>query len=338
MDSLAVKYRPKAFSEVVGQSTTIRILERQIEVKQISNCYLFCGPSGCGKTTLARILATELNGGEGSPIEIDGASNNGVDNVKAIIQEAKERSLDSTYKVYIVDECHAITIQGWNAFLKCLEEPPAYTVFVFCTTDPQKVPDTIKNRVMTFALTRLRPDEIAGRLRAICASEGATGFEGSVDYISKDCGGGMRDAIADLEKVLRLGKGMSMESTLAVLGGYSYDELFSLTDSIVDGDLKKADEALSGIFGRGGDLRRFADRLLGFFLDLAGYCVFKDVKATRIPEAFKAKLDYTTGVEGSIKYFSWLVDKALALKAAVKDDYAADSTISAYVSQMARGV
>ena len=113
---------------------------------------MFSGSSGTGKTTLARIFANKVNEGKGNPIEIDAASNNGVDNVRYITEEAKTRALDAEYKIFIIDECHMITKEGWNAFLKCLEECPKYTMFIFCTTDPQKVPATIQNRVMRFSL------------------------------------------------------------------------------------------------------------------------------------------------------------------------------------------
>ena len=150
MEALAVKYRPKTFEDVVSQNAIIRILRKQIELKQFKNCYLFCGASGCGKTTVARIFANAINQGNGNPIEIDAASNNGVDNVRQLIKTASERSLDSEYKIIIIDECHALTTQAWQAFLKCIEEPPMYTIFIFCTTDPQKIPTTIINRTMRF--------------------------------------------------------------------------------------------------------------------------------------------------------------------------------------------
>ena len=145
-ESLAVKYRPQKWEDVCGQTSIIRILIRQLELNQLRNAYLFAGASGCGKTTLARIFANRINNNIGYPEEIDAASNNGVDNVKAIIKSAQERAIDSKYKIFIIDECHMITPQGWNAFLKCIEEPPKYTIFIFCTTEKNKVPDTIKNR------------------------------------------------------------------------------------------------------------------------------------------------------------------------------------------------
>ena len=146
-ESLAVKYRPRTFADLCGQSSVVKILTRQIETGEFKNAVLFNGASGCGKTTIARIIANMINNGVGEPIEIDAASNSSVDNVRQIIHDAQERSIDSKYKIYIIDECHSLSNQAWQAFLKCIEEPPKYTIFIFCTTDPQKIPETIKNRV-----------------------------------------------------------------------------------------------------------------------------------------------------------------------------------------------
>ena len=121
MESLSVKYRPRTFEDVIGQSAIVTILKRQLELGQFKNCYLFCGPSGCGKTTIARIFANKINNGIGSPIEIDAASNNGVENVKNIVAEASERSIEGEYKIYIIDECHSLTNQAWQAFLNLLK-------------------------------------------------------------------------------------------------------------------------------------------------------------------------------------------------------------------------
>ena len=114
------------------------------------NAYLFCGPAGCGKTTAARIFANEINNGEGSPIEIDAASNNGVDNIRALITDAQQSAIDCEYKIYIIDEVHMLTTAAWNAALKLIEEPPLNTVFIFCTTNPEKIPDTYYLRVQRF--------------------------------------------------------------------------------------------------------------------------------------------------------------------------------------------
>ena len=182
MLSLSVKYRPKTFEEVCSQKSIIKILNRQLELNKYSNLYMFSGPSGCGKTTLARIFANKINGGDQGTIEIDAASHNGVDNVREIIEDAQERSLTSQYKIFVIDEVHMITTAGWNAFLKCLEEPPAFTIFIFCTTNPEKIPETIKNRfAMRFDLTKVNTNEIESRLKYICEQEQFENFDESIN-------------------------------------------------------------------------------------------------------------------------------------------------------------
>ena len=130
--SLAIKYRPTTFADVVEQQSIKTILRNQLDNDETKNAYLFCGGAGTGKTTCARIFANEINKHHGNPIEMDAASNSGVDDVRNIIQQAKTKSLDSEYKVFIIDECHSISTTGWQAFLKLIEEPPAKSIFIFC--------------------------------------------------------------------------------------------------------------------------------------------------------------------------------------------------------------
>ena len=274
--SLATKYRPTTFEEVCAQKTIIKILNKQLELKQYPNCYMFCGKSGCGKTTIARILANKINNNCGSPIEIDGASNNGVDNVRSIINEAKERSLDSEYKIFIIDEAQMITNAGWNAFLKCIEETPKYTIFMFCTTDPQKIPETIQNRVMRFNLTSIPSDIIKQRLDYICLKESFMDYEEGTSYISKIVDGNMRDAITQLEKVSNYDKNINLNNVMNVLGFYSYDILFNLTNSIIDSNNQKLLECLKTVFSINNNLINFIDQYIRFVLDLGIYSITKD--------------------------------------------------------------
>ena len=218
MKALAIKYRPKTFDDVVEQSEIKTILQEQLSTDTHKNCYLFTGGAGTGKTTCARIFANELNNGEGNPIEIDAASNNGVESVREIIDGAKFKAIDSRFKIYILDECHMLSTGAWNAMLKIIEEPPAQTIFIFCTTDPQKIPATILSRVQRYDFRRITFDSVVDRLKYICEQEakelcdikGNEFLPGDVmpisydpnalAYIAKIADGGMRDAITLLDK------------------------------------------------------------------------------------------------------------------------------------------
>ena len=332
MSSLPVKYRPQTFSDVVGQTATIKILKRQLELGEFKHAYLFCGPSGDGKTTLARIFANKVNEGFGQPIEIDGASNNGVDNVRAIIDDAKQRSLDSKYKVYIIDECHAITSQGWQAFLKCIEEPSEYTIFIFCTTDPQKIPQTILSRVTRFNLTRIRTDLIRDRLLYICKQEGFINYEESCDYISKISGGGMRTAISYVEKCAGYSNDLCITNVIQSLGNFSYETFLMLTNALVDKDEKQALKIIEDCFNSGSDLKLFIDQYLDFVLDLNKYCLFKDISLTKIPtslEDTKSALcvKYAISFDNSLQYFNKLVNSILEIKNMLRYDTMPKTTI-----------
>ena len=335
-EALAVKYRPKTFEEMVGQRSIIEILTRQIETDSLKNVYLFCGASGCGKTTSARAFAKMINNGIGEPIEIDGASNNGVDNVKSIIKSATERSIDSKYKVYIIDECHMITIQGWNAFLKCIEEPPTYTIFIFCTTDPQKIPPTILNRVQRYNFSRIDNESIKKRLLYICEQEGFEDYEESCDYISKISNGGMRDAIALLDKCSGYSSNLNIDNVLYSLGNYSYDVFFNLVNSVIDGNCDKVLSILSDIHSQGNDLKLFVDQFLVFCLDVSKYVIFKDCSLTKIPVSMKDRLDSSVNFDNAIEYYLYMVDKVLELKNMIKQDSDIKSTIEVMFLQMTR--
>ena len=328
--SLATKYRPKQFDEVLGQQVIIRILERQLAVKQFAHCYLFAGPSGDGKTTLARILAHEINktqdaqGGwhSAEPIEIDGASNNGVDNIRAIIDSANVRALDGEYKIFIIDECHQITTAGWNAFLKCIEEPPRYTIFMFCTTDPQKLPATILNRVMRFNLMRVSCTDIEQRLSFICQAEHRSAVPQALHVIAQQAQGSVREGITKLERVLAYSDEVTLEAVQQVLGGGSLETFLTLTNALVD---QRADEIIK-LFDqlelRGQDCRAFMDQYLAFVLELHKFCVFQNLRVTDLPVEAEEDIKYATGVcptpQESAQYFRHLIAQVLELQSMLK--------------------
>lgn len=338
MASLAVKYRPTTFEDVCGQKSIISILKRQLDVKSPSNCYLFCGSTGTGKTTLARIFANELNGGISSPIEIDAASNNGVDNVRQLIEDAYTRSLNGTYKVIILDEAHMLTTQAWNALLKIIEEPPMYTIFIFCTTDPQKIPSTIANRVMRFNLTRISNDEISKRLKFICQQENFTDYYEACDYLSKIANGGMRDAISMLEKCANYSHNISMHNVLESLGNISYETMISIINAVLDASEASIIKSVDDVYNNGGDIKVLVSQLVDFVLDLNSYCIFRDLSLTKVPTYLKNEIEYIVGGDGdALKYFNILAEKLLKLQFNLKDSTSPRATTIISLIAISRG-
>ena len=326
-ESLPVKYRPKTFADVCGQSSVVKILTRQIETGEFKNAVLFCGASGCGKTTIARIVANMINNGVGEPIEIDAASNNGVDNVRQIVRSAQERSIDSKYKIYIIDECHVLTSASWQAFLKCIEEPPTYTIFIFCTTDPQKIPETILNRVQRFTFNRISTDQIKDRLAYVCRQEGFVNYEESIDYISKISEGGMRAALTYLDKCSSHSNDLNISSVLDALGNYSYETFFTLINHMIDGNESDVLKIISDFYNEGNDLKLFVDQFLNFCMDVTKYSLFKSTDVTRIPLSMEPLLVGSTNFDNSSKYYMYVIDKLLTLKNMLKNDTSPRSTI-----------
>ena len=348
MASLAVKYRPLRFEDVCAQSSTIKILQKQLELNSFTNCYLFAGPSGTGKTTLARIFGNLINKNRGELIEIDGASNNCVEAVRDIINSANERAIDSEYKIFVIDECHMITTAGWNAFLKCIEEPPKYTIFMFCTTNPEKIPATILNRVMRFNLTKINLDLIKNRLLYICSQEGYLNYIEACDFISKLSSGGMRDAISLLEKAANYSPDLSINNVLECLGNFSYDSFFDLTNAFVDKDESTVITLLENFYNSGKDLKLFIEQYLEFTLDLTKYCLFKDMSCVKIPLSLEAVkmpngepstrcMKYVTGFDGSLNYFNSLVENILKIKNTIRYDVNSKTTIEAMCIAICRG-
>jgi len=336
LESLAVKYRPKTFDDVVSQDSIKRILERQLELNEFKNAYMFCGPSGCGKTTIARIFATRINNGIGVPIEIDAASNNGVENVKNIVSEANERSIDSKYKIYIIDECHSLTNQAWQAFLKCIEEPPAYTIFMFATTDPQKVPATILNRCMRFNIQKIPSQEIKKRLDFICKSEGYSNYSETIDAISKMCKNQCRDAIAMLEKVAAYSENFNTELSLKILGGISTKIYFSLMNSLIDGNQAKVLEIIDYLYSNGTELKLFVDLFFDFVLDVTKYILFNNISVTNIPDVYENDVKYSIKFDNNLSYYNYVLDKTLELKNMVKTDPNLKNTVEVAFLQICR--
>ena len=297
MKSLAVKWRPSTFDDVVEQDAVKIILKQQLESGSIHQAMLFCGPSGDGKTTTARILANELNKGLGNPIEMDAASHNSVDDVRDIIKMASSKTIDgATYKVFIIDECHSLSNTGWQAFLKCIEEPPAKVVFIFCTTDPQKLPATILSRVQRFQFQKVSTKGIADRLTEIVIRENSKDYDDpdlrdigcirhdrdAIEYIAKLADGGMRLAIQYLEKCLAYSDDLTTENVVKALNVTDYSDFMTLSDLILVENKAELIKKLDEIYASGVDFKQFLKQYISFILDVNKTLILDDLN-----EAFK---------------------------------------------------
>lgn len=331
MLSLALKYRPCTFEDVVEQGITVKLLNKMIERKNFPHAMLFCGPSGIGKTTLARLLANKINNitdqtKEDGFIELDAASNNGVDQVRAIIEAANSHDLFYEYKIYIIDECHMITTAGWNAFLKGIEEPSESTIYIFCTTEPNKIPATILNRVQRYNLSRISLSGIYNRLVNICKAEGFTNYEATCDLISKIAHGGMRDAITLLDMCSDLSTDLDINITKELLGDFTYESMIKFTNYIIDGNATEVIRYLDDIYNKGYDLKNFIDTYLECIIDFNKYILFRDINLTNFPSYLEnsgdkeTDLRYVTGITNGSSYFSWLASRVKSIKTEIKND------------------
>lgn len=290
--SLAVKYRPSTWSDVVEQDTIKGILQYQLMTGTVKNAYLFVGGAGTGKTTCARIFANEINKGEGNPIEMDAASNNSVEDAREIIRQAKTKSLNSEYKVFIIDECHMLSNAAWNALLKLIEEPPAKSIFIFCTTDPQKIPKTILSRVQRYDFQRISQQGIVNRLADIIVSENVPHADNeAVEYLAKIADGGMRDAITMMDKCLSYSDELTMDNVVKALGLNDYDVMFRLNTSILENKGSDIIDIVENIHSSGKDLKIFMRSYMQFLLDVCKYHMLGDFKYVNIPSIYKDELD-----------------------------------------------
>ena len=293
--TLATDYRPRTFEDLCEQKSIVNILQYQIENDCPKNAYLFTGPAGCGKTTSARILANELNKGKGAPIERDAARHNGVDKIRAIIDEASFQSLDSKYKIFIIDECHMITTEGWNAMLKILEEPPKNTIFIFCTTDPQKIIPTVLSRVQRFDFQRITLKTIYERLIYILQQEKIESYdEEAIKFITRMSKGGMRDAISLLEKCIDYAPEITVDSVIDALGYIDYDVLYDIVLALKNKDAGDVVKTVEEAYMAGTEIKFLIKQLISFVLDLCTYSNLRNFDYISIPSSLKDKVDFLT--------------------------------------------
>lgn len=318
--ALAIKYRPQTFEDLTEQSAVVTILTNQIETNTIKHGYLFCGGAGTGKTTSARIFANMINKGAGTPIELDAASNNSVEDIRRLTEDAQTQSIDSEYKVFVIDECHSLSNQAWQAMLKTLEEPPAKAIFIFCTTNPERIPQTILSRVQRYNFQRISQEGIVTRLEYILTREISTvmpEYKDALEYIAKIADGGMRDAITLMDKCLSFSSDLTVENVIKALGVADYNTMFDLNNAFFENDKTKLIKIVSDVYSSGMDLKLFIKNYFEFLLDLNVYCLTKDLSMTKIPEIWVDEmksygshewsvsnnlLTYITDLQSSIKW------------------------------------
>ena len=338
--SLAVKYRPATLNEVVGQSITTQILNKAIEKQQYKNAYCFSGSSGVGKTTIARCFAKAINGSLDGLTELDAASNGNIDQIRALVDAANQRSLVGEYKIFIIDECHAISTAGWQVFLKCLEECPKYTIFMFCTTEPQKIPVTILNRMQRYNITKIDAETIKNRLLYICQNEGFTNYESLCDLLSKTSNGCMRDAIMKLDQCADLSTDLSLEIVKPVLGVLSYEAMFNLTWALQDKDEARVLSVINTLYNSGKELKNFIEVYLEFVLDLVKFNLIRDINCTNIPSYLATEtnpvVQQTLNFPEIKTWLNNLTDLLLKIKLEIKYDSFYKSTIEAFLIRFCR--
>jgi DNA polymerase-3 subunit gamma/tau len=287
---VARRYRPQTFGELVGQEHIAKALEGAIRSNRVGHAYLFTGARGVGKTSAARILAKALNcvqgptpepcnqcdicqsvasGDDVDVLEIDGASNRGIDEIRELRQKVNVRPSRSRYKIYIIDEVHMLTREAFNALLKTLEEPPEHVKFIFCTTEPEKIPITILSRCQRFDFAGIQTASIAERLRQIVQCEGLETEPEAIELLARRAAGSMRDSQSLLEQLLAFGgERITMDDVHRMLGTAAEGRLVPLVQQLANRDAAGALKQLAEALSEGVDVGQLLDQLLGYFRDL----------------------------------------------------------------------
>ena len=296
MASLANKYRPTDFNDVIGQGVVVDIVKAMCESETLSNRnFLFTGPAGTGKTTLGRIIAKSLNGNTENIIEVDAASHSGVDDVREIIQQASQYPIGSKYKIFLVDECHSLSNTAWQSLLKGLEEQLGNTVFIFCTTNPEKIPATIISRVQTFKLSKISTENIQKRLKFILDKEISEGrqityTDDALSYLARLANGGLRDAITLLDKTLAFGNNVTSELLEKALDLPNYDDYFNLLNALVKKDNAEISSVIDRVYNSGTNFVKWFEGFHSFLCNIVKFVFLKDISRTMIPYHYQDKL------------------------------------------------
>lgn len=361
--SLYRKWRPQVFEDIIGQEHITQTLMNAISLNRIAHAYIFSGPRGVGKTTTARILAKSLNCEKGPTthpcnkcekciritdgysmdvIEIDGASNRGIDDIRDLRNKVKFAPVEGKYKVYIIDEVHMLTAEAFNALLKTLEEPPSHVIFVFATTAPHKIPNTILSRCQWFNFRRIPLQDIITKLKMISRDEELNIDNKALNIIARSSTGSMRDAESTLDQVIAYcGKEISLQSVRDILGIIKEDIFYDFIETIIKNDLVKGIEIINQISDSGGDPSQFVKNLMEYVhnLSLIKFCTqealdFKGIftedrkrvlKQSNLIEVEKlfTIVDHLAEVEKKMRYthHPWILLEMLLIKFTTGENY-----------------
>ena len=280
------KYRPQTFADIVGQNHIVSVLKNAIDKDQISHAYLFYGSRGTGKTSIAKIFANEVNRNEEYQkenvdiIEIDAASNNGVDEVRDIKEAIKFLPTEGKYKVYIIDEVHMLTTAAFNALLKTLEEPPAHVIFILATTEIHKIPATILSRCQRFEFKNLSQEQLIDRLKYISEKESLVIEDAAIEKISTLAKGGLRDAISILDQVSNYSEEITLNHILEVTSSISEDDILEFYRNLLQGDVTKSLLTYNNLVSQAKDTKLLLNDLINVTRDVVVYKNLKDTKHT----------------------------------------------------------
>lgn len=334
------KYRPRTFEDVKGREVIVRTLKNQILSERIAHSYLFCGTRGTGKTTIAKIFAKAVNcenPQDGNPcgecpscraigadaslnvVEMDAASNNGVDDIRGIIDQVAYSPTQGRYRVYIIDEVHMLSTAAFNALLKTLEEPPSYAIFILATTEPNKLPVTILSRCQRYDFGRLSTETIEGRLREVADAEGLKPEDKALRYIASAADGSLRDGLSLLDQCNAFNYGndtLTYEKTLEILGAVDTRVFSKLYGHIHDGQVAEALKVLEDVLMQGREMMQFVADFLWYLRNLMLLCASESTKdsldisadnlAQMIEDARKSEM---SEIMREIRIFSSLVEQ-----------------------------